>query len=172
MTPRLSKRTLAVNKRRQLEAKLQKRKEAADFRLELSKSRARSKALERLHNQELRLFTEEAFRLFDVVESIEYSPGSELNQEEIAESLSQESLEWDNSEEAPSFLTATSKSDPSVDEIIEEILCPSPTEAYLHDQENLDQDKSRRKTSTDPDFLEDLGPAPGEKHARNPQLSQ
>ena len=168
MTPRLSKRTLAVNKRRQLEAKLQKRKEAADFRLELSKSRARSKALERLHNQELRLFTEEAFRLFDVVESIEYSPGSELNQEEIAESLSQESLEWDNSEEAPSFLTATSKSDPSVDEIIEEILCPSPTEAYLHDQENLDQDKSRRKTSTDPDFLEDLGPAPGEKHARNP----
>jgi hypothetical protein len=75
MTPRLSKRTLAVNKRRQLEAKLQKRKEAADFRLELSKSRARSKALERLHNQELRLFTEEAFRLFDVVESIEFSPG-------------------------------------------------------------------------------------------------
>ena len=45
MTPRLSKRTLAVNKRRQLEAKLQKRKEAADFRLELSKSEPDPKPL-------------------------------------------------------------------------------------------------------------------------------
>ena len=162
MTPRLSKRTIAVNKRKQLEVKLKKRKEQADFRLKLSKSKARSKALQKLHDQELRLFTEEAFRLSDVIESIEYTPGFELNQEETAD-ISQESLEWDNSEEAHSFLTATSKSDPSVDEIIEEILCPSPTEADLHGQVN----KLRRKTSTDPEFLEDPGPVRGE-YTRNP----
>ena len=162
MTPRLSKRTIPVNKRKQLEVKLKKRKEQADFRLELSKSKARSKALQKLHDQELRLFTEEAFRLSDVIESIEYTPGFELNQEETAD-ISQESLEWDNSEEAHSFLTATSKSDPYVDEIIEEILCPSPTEADLLGQVN----KSRRKTSTDPEFLEDPGPVRGE-YTRDP----
>ena len=149
MTPRrLSKRTLAVNKRRQLEAKLQERRQRADLRLE----KTRSKALQKLHDQELRLFTEEAFRLCDIVERFELSHNLV-----DADDASQESLEWDDSQEAPSFLTAASKSDPSVDELIEEILCPSPTEAILQDQADFLQ--SRRNTSTDPDFLEDPGPA-------------
>ena len=50
--------------------------------------------------------------------------------------MSQESLEWDNSTEVevPSFLTATSTSEVSVEDIIEEILRPdSPAEANLLD---------------------------------------
>ena len=147
MTPsprRLSKRTTAVNKRYQLEEKLKKRRENADFRLEIAQGRSRSKALQKLHAQELRLFTEEALRLSDIAERFELNPIF------IAGNVSQESLEWDNSEEVPSFLTATSKSDPSVEELIADILCSSPTEADLLDQVDLaDQDKSRRNTSTD-----------------------
>ena len=90
------------------------------------------------------MFTEEALRLSDIAERFELNPIF------IAGNVSQESLEWDNSEEVPSFLTATSKSDPSVEELIADILCSSPTEADLLDQVDLaDQDKSRRNTSTD-----------------------
>ena len=89
----------------------------------------------------------------------------ELNQDLVDDNLSQESLEWDNSEEVPSFLTATSNSDPSVEEIIEDIFAPhSPTEGDLLDPLNLAvlQEKFRRKTSTDPDFLEDPEPESSE----------
>ena len=144
-----------MNKRRLLEIKLKKRKESADFRLE----KTRSKLLQKLHDQELRLFTEEAFRLSDIVDRFEF------NQNLVADNLSQESLEWDNSEEVPSFLTATSNSDPSVEEIIEDIFAPhSPTEGDLLDPLNLAvlQEKFRRKTSTDPDFLEDPEPESSE----------
>ena len=125
MTPsprRLSKRTSAVKKRNQLEEKLKRRRIDADFRLEIAQERSRSKALQKLHAQELRLFTEEALRLSHIAERFELNPYS------IADNVSQESLEWDSSEELPSFLTATSKSDPSVEELIADILCPSPTE--------------------------------------------
>ena len=115
MTPRrLSKRTLAVNKRKHLETKLLKRKEEADLRLQ----KGRSKQLQKLIDQEQRLFSEEAFRLCDIADRFQ------LNQEIAADSLSQDSLEWDNTEEDPSFLTATGRSDPSVDDLIEQILCP------------------------------------------------
>ena len=120
---RLSKRDSSVTKRKKLEDKLKKKAEEANFR----KEKARSKALKQLQDQELQLFTEEALRLSDLVESLEFSPNKETD------NLSQESLEleWDNSEELPSFLTATSKSDLSVDGIIEEILSPSATRGDL-----------------------------------------
>ena len=102
MTPRrLSRRTSAVKKRHQLEEKLKKRRIDAVFRLEIAQERSRSKALHKLHAQELRLFTEEALRLSHIAERFELNPNS------IADNVSQESLEWDNSEELPSFLTAT-----------------------------------------------------------------
>ena len=120
MTPsprRLSKRTLAVNKRKLLEDKLKKRKEETDFR----KLKSRSKILKKLHDQELSLFTEEALRLSEIADRFE------LNQNLDADNLSQESLEWDNSDEVSSFLTAnSSQSNPSVDELIEENLNSSP----------------------------------------------
>ena len=102
-----------------------------------------------MYDQELRLFTEAAFRLSEIADRFDL----ELNKNLDADNLSQESLEWDNSEEVPSFLTANSNSDPSLEELIEEILStPNSTEGGLQDQEDLD--RSRRITSTDPDFLE------------------
>ena len=162
MTPRrLSLRPLAVNKRKLLEDKLKKRREEADFRREKS----RSKILKKLYDQELRLFTEEAFRLSEIADRFDL----ELNKNLDADNLSQESLEWDNSEEVPSFLTANSNSDPSVEELIEEILStPNSTEGGLQDQEDLD--RSRRITSTDPDFLEEPGPEVSE-NTRYPNLN-
>ena len=96
---RLSKRDTSVTKRKELEDKQKKKAEAANFR----KEKARSKALKQLQDQELQLFTEEALRLSDLVESLEFSPNK------ATDNLSQESLEleWDNSDELPSFLTAT-----------------------------------------------------------------
>ena len=123
---RLSTRTLSVNKRKLLEAKLKERRVKADLKLQ----KARSKALKDLQNKELQVFTEEAFRLSDIVDRFELSENLV-----DADMVSQESLEWDHLDEDPSFLTATSKS--SVDEIIEEILSSSPTEANLQDQVNL-----------------------------------
>ena len=141
---RLSKRDTSVTKRKELEDKQKKKAEAANFR----KEKARSKALKQLQDQELQLFTEEALRLSDLVESLEFSPNK------ATDNLSQESLEleWDNSDEPPSFLTATSKSDLSVDGLIEEILSPSPTRGDLKVLSC-----SRRTTSTDPDILDSPG---------------
>ena len=149
---RLSKRDTSVTKRKELEDKQKKKAEAANFR----KEKARSKALKQLQDQELQLFTEEAVRLSDLVESLEFSPNK------ATDNLSQESLEleWDNSDELPSFLTATSKSDLSVDGLIEEILSPSPTRGDLQVPSC-----SRRTTSTDPDFLDSPGlPQVGDKY--------
>ena len=77
-----------------------------------------------LQDKELQLFTEEAFRLSDIVDRFELS-------ENLVEAdvVSEESLDYDELVEAPSFLTATGKS--SVNEIIEEILSPSPTDVNL-----------------------------------------
>ena len=96
---RLSKRDTSVTKRKELEDKQKKKAEEANIR----KEKARSKALKQLQDQELQLFTEEALRLSDLVESLEFS------QNKATDNLSQESLEleWDNFEELPSFLTAT-----------------------------------------------------------------
>ena len=66
---RLSKRDTSVTKRKELEDKQKKKAEEANIR----KEKARSKALKQLQDQELQLFTEEALRLSDLVESIEFS---------------------------------------------------------------------------------------------------
>ena len=141
---RLSKRDSSVTKRKELEDKLKKKAEEENF----CREKARSKALKKLQDQVLQLFTEEALRLYDLVESFEFSPNK------ATDNLSQESLEleWDNSEELPSFLTATSKSDLSVDGIIEEILSPSLTRGDFQVPSC-----SRRTTSTDPDILDSPG---------------
>ena len=78
-----------MNKRKVLQEKLRVRSDKAI----LKKEKARAKVLQKLHNKELELFTEEAFRLSDIVDTL----GS--NQDDDADSLSQESLEWDNSGE-------------------------------------------------------------------------
>ena len=67
---RLSKRDTSVTKRKELEDKQKKKAEEANLR----KEKARSKALKQLQDQELQLFTEEAVRLSDLVESLEFSP--------------------------------------------------------------------------------------------------
>ena len=156
MTPRrLSKRTLAVNKRKSLETKLQKKKNAADLRL----LKSRSKLLQKLRDEELDLFTEEAHRLSDIADVFEFNLDIE------ADKSSQESLCWDNSAETPTFLTATSSE--FSDDILEELLAPVvDSESLLQDQVSLAarQVQSRRKTSTDPDFLEDSGPVNKERN--------
>ena len=79
---RLSKRTTSVNKRKLLQEKLRVRSDKAI----LKKEKARAKVLQELHNKELELFTEEAFRLSDIVDTLG------CNQNEDADSLSQESV--------------------------------------------------------------------------------
>ena len=147
---RLSKRTSSVTKRRLLEDKIEQRKELTEVR----KQKARSKLLKKLRTQELNLFTEEALRLSDIAERFE------LNQDSETGDQTHESLEWDNSEDsAPSFLTATSLADHTVDEIIQEILSPdSPTTEGSFDFDLLNPGQQRRKTSTDPQFLDGIGP--------------
>ena len=59
MTPRrASKRTSTVTKSKELEETLQKRREKSEVRVQ----KAKSKSLQKLVDEEERLFTEEAFR--------------------------------------------------------------------------------------------------------------
>ena len=147
---RLSKRTSSETKRRLLEEKLEQRKELSEIR----KQKARSKLLKKLRDQELSVFTEEALRLSNIAERFE------LNQDSETDDQTHESLEWDNSEDsAPSFLTATSLADNTVDQIIQEILSPeSPTTEGAFDFDLVNPGQRRRKTSTDPEFLDVIGP--------------
>ena len=147
---RLSKRTSSVTKRRLLEEKLEQRKELSEIR----KQKARSKLLKKLRDQELSVFTEEALRLSNIAERFE------LNQDSETDDQTDEVLEWDNSEDsAPSFLTATSLADNTVDQIIQEILSPeSPTTEGAFDFDLVNPGQRRRKTSTDPEFLDVIGP--------------
>ena len=87
---------------------MKKRGEAADFR----KLKARSKALRDLYSEELKSFTEEAFRLGQLVDILNLShPDSEDSGSSGDQSF--KSLEWDNSGETPpSFLTNRSSSLP------------------------------------------------------------
>ena len=71
-----------MNKRKLLEDKLQKRKDQAS----LKREKASSKILQELRDEQLKLFTEEAFRLSETVETLE------SNHDDGADSLSQESL--------------------------------------------------------------------------------
>ena len=85
MTPRrASKRTSTVTKSKELEETLQKRREKSEIRVQT----ARSKALQKLVNEEERVFTEEAFRLFDIAERLLHDPSLET-----ADSRSQERTE-------------------------------------------------------------------------------
>ena len=63
---RRSKRTSTVNKRKELEEKLDKRKIEA----ELKEEKSRSEKLLNLHQQELNLFTSEAQRLSETVDRL------------------------------------------------------------------------------------------------------
>ena len=72
-----------MNKRKLLQEKLRVRSDKAI----LKKEKARAKVLQELQNKELELFTEEAFRLSDIVDTLG------CNQDDDADSLSQESLE-------------------------------------------------------------------------------
>ena len=117
---RLSKRSTAVTKRRVLEEKLEKRREE----LALRSQKKKSKALQKLHSQEIDSYSEEALRLGEIVDRLYASaPDSDSS-----DNQSFKSLEWDNSDEAPpSFLadrthSLTERTQSDVNDIIDSIL--------------------------------------------------
>ena len=63
---RLSKRSTAVTKRRVLEEKLENRREE----LALRSQKKKSKALQKLHSQEIDSYSEEALRLGEIVDTL------------------------------------------------------------------------------------------------------
>ena len=115
---RRSKRPSTVNKRKQLEEKLEQRKIDA----ELKEEKSRSEKLLNLHEQELNLFTSEAQRLSETVDRL------------YTEYLEPVNLEWDSDEvtTSPSFAIENSLSDANVNEIVESILNESDEE---HEEE-------------------------------------
>ena len=130
--PRQSKRSSAVKKRKELEGKLERRKQRlALFRLkyksQTSKNNSQSEAVE----------------------------GSGVDEHDDNADLSDVSLEWDNSEENPSFLTASSSSVSSavLDQIIADIdeLGGSPWDQEVHSGV---QEPRRKLTETDHNILE------------------
>ena len=147
---RRSKRPSTVNKRIELEEKLNQRKTEA----ELKEEKSRSEKLLNLHQQELNLFTSEAQRLSETVDRL------------YTEYLEPVNLEWDSDEvtTSPSFALENSLSDANVNEIVESILKESDEEH----EENLDSwdinsaeifGESRRKnTSTNIGFLDSPEP--------------
>ena len=92
---RRSKRTSTVNKRIELEERLNKRKTEA----ELKDEKSRSEKLLNLHQQELNLFTSEAQRLSETVDRLYTEYLEPLND------LEPVNLEWDSDEvtTSPSF---------------------------------------------------------------------
>ena len=79
---RRSKRPSTVNKRKELEEKLDKRKQEA----ELKEEKSRSEKVANLHQQELELFASEALRLSEIVDRL------------YTEYLEPVNLEWDSDE--------------------------------------------------------------------------
>ena len=78
-----------------MEEKLEKRREE----LALRSQKKKSKALQKLHSQEIDSYSEEALRLGEIVDRLYPSaPDSESS-----DNQSFKSLEWDNSDEAPPF---------------------------------------------------------------------
>ena len=147
---RRSKRPSTVNKRIELEEKLNQRKTEA----ELKEEQSRSEKLLKLHQQELNLFTSEAQKLSETVDRL------------YTEYLEPVNLEWDSDEvtTSPSFAIENSLSDANVNELVESILNESDEEH----EENLDSwdinsaeifGESRRKnTSTNIGFLDSPEP--------------
>ena len=123
---RRSKRTSTVNKRIELEERLNKRKTEA----ELKDEKSRSEKLLNLHQQELNLFNSEAQRLSETVDRLYTEYLEPLNDPEPV------NLEWDSDEvtTSPSFAIENSLSDANVNEIVESILKESDEEH----EENLD----------------------------------
>ena len=111
---RRSKRPSTVNKRIELEEKLNQRKTEA----ELKEEKSRSEKLLKLHQQELNSFTSEAQRLSETVDRL------------YTEYLEPVNLEWDSDEvtTSPSFAIENSLSDANVNEIVESILNESDEE--------------------------------------------
>ena len=147
---RRSKRPSTVDKRKQLEEKLEQRKIDA----ELKEEKSRSEKLSNLHEQELNLFTSEARRLSETVDRL------------YTEYLKPVNLEWDSDEitTSPSFASVFSSPDTNVSEIVKSILNESDEE---HEDELESQNinpieifgESRRKnTSTNIGFLESPEP--------------
>ena len=147
---RRSKRTSTVNKRIELEERLNKRKTEA----ELKDEKSRSEKLLNLHQQELNLFTSEAQRLSETVDRL------------YTEYLEPVNLEWDSDEitTSPSFASVFSSPDTNVSELVKSILNESDEE---HEEELESQDinpreifgESRRKnTSTNIGFLDSPEP--------------
>ena len=158
---RLSKRTSAVKKRRLLEEKLKKRKEEADFRL----LKAKSRALRNLYSEELESFTEEAFRLGEIADSLYNHPQQNCESSESSGDQSFKSLEWDNSgDTSPSFLTNRTsplpdRSQSVVNDIISSILNLDDSADYQEDPLvpaliESGNSASRRNSSTDQQFLD------------------
>ena len=147
MSPRKSKRTSAVLKRRLLEKKLELRKQRALRRQNRSQSKNTEKS--------------------DAAKS-----DSDLKQKHLDEKLrgalshshSEESLEWDDSNEtAPSFVTNSWESDQLEEALINLYSsweAPENQENYPLESTPVD---SRRKTSTDHNFLR-------ESVAKNPPI--
>ena len=126
---RVSKRHSAITKRRLLEDKLNKRKVEAEIRCQ----RNRSKLLQRLHEAELKSFLEEALRLSQTVDRLLLTSCSDSN-------LSVDSLEL------------------TVNEIIDNIQNldkSSGNKEALLDSPPTSTNRTRRRQTTDPDFLED-----------------
>ena len=146
MSQRQSSRKSAVTKRRLLEEKLEKRRSEAGVRA----LKSRSQALKDLHEEELDVFAKEANELNELLER--FHP-----QELISDNNSDQSLEWDNTEEAtsPSFLVENIEGEDSVAEIIQQILSPE-TETFedLVHPVDVERESKRKRTSTDNDFLE------------------
>lgn len=111
MPERQSKRTSAVNKRRLLEEKLEKRRVNAEIRIQ----KARLKII-----QKSTYFAKEAARLRKINKNLFCDNTLSENDEQ---SPGNSSLEWDHSDETPpSFLSCQSDSDQVVRDVLEDVI--------------------------------------------------
>ena len=98
---RRSSRPSTVIKREELEKEISRRQIASEVKV----LKSRSTAIEELHAQELKLFTEEAIRLSEFVDRILDENSAPLDNSKLNESLA-----WDHHESStsPSFVTGNS----------------------------------------------------------------
>ena len=152
---RKSERLSTVNKRKDLEEKVAKRKVDADVK----KGKSRSKEISELRQQELNLFTEEARILSESVDRL-YQEYLDLDPEK-----EEGSLEWDSDEitTSPTFSsenTVISLLEENALKIIEQSLDESDEnhEENLVSQYSSFRESRRKNTSTDIGFLESSTP--------------
>ena len=144
MPERKSKRTSAVIKRRLLEEKLEKRRVAAENRIQ----KARLKTIQRSE------FAHEAARLRKINENIFLLSETENSDQSPVNS----SLEWDHSDETPpSFISCqseTSDADQIVRKVLEEIIELDESLDLTNTEKSNENLNARRNTSTDNNFLD------------------